>query len=148
MDQVRSESDIKARDALAGHINLLDMVVREFPEFPKLLRKVEGSLIQYASEKGVVVDKLRFGDVKWHNDGWVSCLVNASKLELVGVTSVYHQIVQAIFGIGHQLVGALKDKRSLRLVSFNSIGVSSDGMLKFRIRYANRPMAPRDIKSI
>lgn len=143
-----STEERKAKDALTKHHMALDAVVREFPAFPRLMKKIESTLTQFAAEKDVHINALKFGDMKWQNDGWAVCEVSASRLEIISVNGLYHQLVQAVFGIGHQLVASIQDKSSLRLVSFNAVSVTSAGQLKFRIRHCNKPLSPQTIRGI
>lgn len=141
----RDSKGREAKQAMEAHGHALSMVLKEFPEFPKLMRKLERIIGGYIKDRGIAPTSMQFSEAKWHNDGMVTFEVLALNL-VVPNGSTWGEVMHVVWGIAHQLVAyAAAAKTTTRLVEFKRVQIDSRGRVTFRVYYANRPMAPRDV---
>lgn len=146
MDMIPSDSQAaKDKRALEKHSTAVAQVWADFPAFPKLIKKVDSMLDQYAGRHNVNVNTMQFGEMLWHPDGWVTAEIYAGKVELIDMSGKKKELARVMFMIGHQLVGMTeRRKSSCRLVKF--VGLKIEGeKLMFKVMYANKPLGPQKV---
>ncbi len=135
----------KAKRALEKHSSAVAQVWADFPAFPKLIKKVDGMLDQYAARHRVNVNTMQFGEMLWHPDGWVTAEMHAGVVKLIDMTGKKKELARVMFMIGQQLVGFTeRRKSSCRLVEFVGVKVQ-DHKLMFKVMYANKPLGPQTV---
>jgi len=137
----------EAKQALEAHFEALRTIYRDFPEFPKLMKKLEEIIRRYGENKNLDPRSMQTSDVIWQEDGIVVFKIFAGIISMPEAKPIDH-VMKVMFKIGRQLVSyAAMKKTTARLISFRRIQIDDNGIVKFRVYNGNTPMSPpRSVK--